>query len=323
MNKIITLTVNPAIDKSTTVAGIRPDRKLRCDVPIYEAGGGGINVSKVFNELGGKSLSMYLAGGPPGKHLRDLLVELDILQQIIPIQGWVRQNLAVTDTVNNQQFRFGMPGPIVAETEWKDALNKLEAILLEGDLLVASGSLCPGMPIDFYGKVSTIAKKKKVRFILDTSGEALVHGAKAGVYLLKPNLGELATLSGLKTISFQDLEKVARTFLKDNPCEVMVVSLGAQGALLLQKNSEEVTYISAPIVPKKSTIGAGDSMVAGMAFALAEGKSITDMAKFGVACGTAATMTEGTQLCKEKDVNELYKWIVSNSIDSHKIKINA
>ncbi|WP_273565701.1 1-phosphofructokinase family hexose kinase [Maribacter halichondriae] len=160
MNKIITLTINPAIDKSTAVAGIKPHSKLRCDVPIYEAGGGGINVSRVFNELGGKSLCMYLAGGPTGTHLKNLLVDLDILQQIIPIQGWVRENLAVTDTMNNQQYRFGMPGPLVAESEWQNALGKLEAILLDGDLLVASGSLCPGMPIDFYAKVSAITKKK-------------------------------------------------------------------------------------------------------------------------------------------------------------------
>ena len=141
MNKIITLTVNPAIDKSTSVSGFRPECKLRCGEPIYEAGGGGINVSKVFNELGGQSLSMYLAGGSTGKHLRKLLVQLGILQHIVPIKNWVRENLAVTDTINKRQYRFVMPGPFIADTEWKDALNKLEAILLEGDLLVASGSL--------------------------------------------------------------------------------------------------------------------------------------------------------------------------------------
>lgn len=321
MKKIITLTVNPAIDKSTTVVGIKPNSKLRCANPVYEAGGGGINVSRVLNELGGISLCMYMAGGSTGAHLRNMLVDLDILQQVIPTEGWVRENLSVTDTVNNQQYRFGMPGPMVNQSEWKNTLEQLETVLSEGDFLVASGSLCPGMPIDFFAQVSKISKKKKAKFILDTSGDALLKGAQAGAYLLKPNLGELATLCGIKTISFLDLESVAKTFLKNNPCEVLVVSMGAQGAIMI--TNENVEYIAAPIVYQKSTIGAGDSMVAGMVYTLAKGKSLSEMAKYGVACGTAATMTEGTQLCKKKDAEELYQWIETNSLTSEKSKINA
>lgn len=321
MKKIITLTVNPAIDKSTTVAGIKPNSKLRCAHPIYEAGGGGINVSRVLNELGETSLCMYMAGGPTGTHLRDMLVDLDILQQVISTEGWVRENLSVTDTVNNQQYRFGMPGHMVNQSEWKNTLKQLETVLSEGDFLVASGSLCPGMPIDFFAQVSKISQKKKVKLILDTSGDALLKGAQAGVYLLKPNLGELAKLCGLKTIFFFELESVAKTFLKNNPCEVLIVSLGSQGAIMI--TNENVEYIAAPIVYQKSTIGAGDSMVAGMVYALSKGKSLSEMVKYGVACGTAATMTEGTQLCKKRDAEELNKWIISNSKTTHKMKINA
>ena len=321
MKKIITLTVNPAIDKSTAVAGIHPNSKLRCEVPKYEPGGGGINVSRVINELGGISLCMYMAGGPSGGQLRDMLVDLDIQQQVIPIAGWVRENLSVTDTLNNQQYRFGMPGPLVNEYEWKNTLRQLESVLSEGDFLVASGSLCPGMPVDFFAQVSKIAQKEKAKLILDTSGEALLKGAQAGAYLLKPNLGELAALCGLETISFLDIESVAKEFVKNNPCEVLVISLGSQGALMV--TNKVVKYIAAPIVYQKSTIGAGDSMVAGMVYALALGKSITDMVIYGVACGTAATMTEGTQLCKKKDVEELNEWIVSNTNTTKKIKINV
>jgi 6-phosphofructokinase 2 len=138
MKKTITLTVNPALDKSTMVAGIRPHYKLRCTAPIYEAGGGGINISRVIKELGGTSLCMYIAGGPTGAYLKNLLEEADIIQQIVPIQAWTRENLAVMDTLNNQQYRFGMPGPPVSGSEWKNTLAKLEAVLLEGDYLVAS-----------------------------------------------------------------------------------------------------------------------------------------------------------------------------------------
>ena len=321
MKKIITLTVNPTIDKSTTVSGIKPNSKLRCTKPVYEAGGGGINVSRVLHKLGGNSLCMYMAGGATGKHLQDMLVDLELLQQVIPIAGRVRENLSVTDTINNQQYRFGMPGPKISEREWKNTLGQLDSVLSAGDVLVASGSLCPGMPIDFYAQVSKIAQNKKVKVILDTSGDALLKGAQAGVYLLKPNLGELAKLCGVKTISFLELESVAKTFLKNNPCEVLVVSIGAQGAIMI--TNEIVEYIAAPIVFQKSTIGAGDSMVAGMVYSLAKGKSLSEMAKYGVACGTAATMTPGTQLCEKKDADELFQWITNNSKSAQKIKINA
>ncbi|MEX0289884.1 MAG: 1-phosphofructokinase family hexose kinase [Flavobacteriaceae bacterium] len=321
MRKIVTLTVNPAIDKSTFIEGIKPFNKLRCQESTYEPGGGGINVSKVLKELGGTSLCMYMAGGPTGTHLKEMLADLDILQQLIPIAGRVRENLSVTDTLNNQTYRFGMPGPTVMENEWKNVLGHLEAILLEGDILVASGSICSGMPTNFFAQVAKIAHEKKVKYILDTNGEALVKGAEAGVYLLKPNLGELATLCGVQTIPFLELESMAKAYLQNNPCELMIVSLGAQGAVMVTK--EQVEYIAAPIVYRKNNNRAGDSMVAGMVFAMTQGKTISEMAQYGVACGTAAIMTEGSQPCRIKDVEELYQWIQANSLNSGKIKINA
>ncbi|MCK5443047.1 MAG: 1-phosphofructokinase family hexose kinase [Maribacter sp.] len=310
MKKVITLTINPAIDKSTNVAGIKPNSKLRCASPVFEAGGGGVNVSRVIKELGGTSLCMYLAGGPTGVHLKNMLTDVDILQQIIPMEGWTRENLAVTDTTTNQQYRFGMPGPQVKEEEWRKVLAHLEDILVEGDYLVASGSLSPGIPSNFYAKIALISKKKKVKFILDTSGEALIKGANAGVFLIKPNLGELSTLCGVKTISALELESLAKEFLEKKTCEVMVVSLGARGALLVTQDTSE--HILAPTVFPKSTIGAGDSMLAGMVLGLAEGKTYSEMTKYGVACGTAAIMSPGTQLCKKKEVDRLYEWILNN-----------
>ncbi|WP_047414646.1 1-phosphofructokinase family hexose kinase [Cellulophaga sp. Hel_I_12] len=321
MKNIVTLTVNPAIDKSTTVTCIKPNSKLRCTTPIFEAGGGGINISRVIHELNEISTCLYLAGGPTGTHLHQLLEAENISQQMIPILGWTRENLAVTDTTTHQQFRFGMPGPDVSEEECTKVLKHLELILSEGDYLVASGSLSPKMSVDFFAKVATIAKSKKVKFILDSSGEPLVYGAKAGVFLLKPNLGELSRLCGVDAIHFSEIETLAQNFLRNNPCEVMVVSLGPQGAVMVTKNT--VDYIAAPIVLQQSTIGAGDSMVAGMILGLAQGKSLVEMAKYGVACGTAATMTPGTQLCRKKDVDALYKWITENSKENTKININT
>jgi 6-phosphofructokinase 2 len=310
MTKIISITVNPAIDKSTTVAGIRPNSKLRCAVPVFEPGGGGINVSRAIKKLGGNSLCTYLAGGSPGAHLNSLLEQEGIEQKQLHIKKWTRENLSVTDTNNNHQYRFGMPGPVIEEEEWQQGLKLLKASIAEGDYVVASGSLAPGIPVDFYARVALLVQKQKAKLILDTFGEPLLLGARAGVYMLKPNLGELSALCGVAYISAVELEDLAKTYLEKNSCEVIVVSMGPKGALLVTKNITE--HIPAPVVHQKSTIGAGDSMVAGMVFSMAQGKSMTEMARYGVACGTAATMNPGTQLCKKEDANTLYQWIHSN-----------
>lgn len=307
MGRIITLTVNPAIDKNTTVAGIRPNSKLRCTEPTFDAGGGGINVSRAIQNLGGSSLCSYFAGGPSGAFLKHLLDEKNIEQSVIEIEGFTRENLAVTDTNTNQQFRFGMPGPSVKTKELENALQHLELQLKKDDYLVASGKLPPNVPDDFYVKVSLIAEKKGAKFILDTSGDALIKAANSHVYMLKPNLAELGMLCNETSITDLNLKSMAKTFLENYDCEILVVSLGPKGALLATKN--EMIQIPAPVVHQKSTIGAGDSMVAGMVMSLIWERSFSDMVSYGVACGTAATMHHGTQLCFKKDADNLYDWI--------------
>lgn len=307
MYRIITLTINPAIDKSTMVDRMVPNSKLRCASPRYDAGGGGINVSRAIKKLGGSSLCIYLAGGPSGDFLKSLLDEENIEQRVIVTEAWTRENLSVTDSFCDQQYRFGMPGSKVNDAEWKEVLTVLEETLTEGDYLVASGSLAPGIPDDFYHRVALIAEKRNAKLILDTSGEPLIEGVKDGVFLLKPNLSELSALCGVTSISTLNLERLAKQFLKENAIEVIVVSMGASGVMLI--THDQIEHIPAPVVLKKSTIGAGDSMVAGMVLSLSMGKSLSEMARYGVAAGTAATMKPGTQLCDKQNVDQLHDWI--------------
>lgn len=307
MKNIITLTVNPIIDKSTTIDGIRPNIELKCTSPIFRAGGGGINVSLAIRKLGGKSLSIYLAGGPNGLRLQNLMEAEGISQEVIVLRDLTRDYLSVMDIATELEYRFGIPGPFVIEKEWQESLNKIENHLQEGDYLVASGKLAPGIPDDFFVKVAGITKQKKARLILDTKGEALIQAIKAEIFLFKPNLAELSAVCGVNSISFSELETLAVNFLERHSCEVMVVSLGAKGALLVSQ--QEVAYIHAPVVRQKSIIGAGDSMVAGMVLSLLANRSFIEMAQYGVACGTAATMRSGTQLCQKEDVDKLYEWI--------------
>ena len=166
MNNIITLTMNPVVDKDTSVAGIVPNKKLRCRSPDYYAGGGGINISRALKKLGGGSLCMYVAGGPSGTHLQQLVSEEGIPQKVIHIQGWTRENLSVTDTNTHLQYRFGVPGPKVSKKEWSEVLKQVEINTGEGDYLVASGKLPLAIPNDFYVQVSKIVKKHMQRWML-------------------------------------------------------------------------------------------------------------------------------------------------------------
>ncbi len=311
MPVIVTLTLNPAIDKSTFVDRIYPEQKLRCDRPKYDAGGGGINVSKAIKKLGGESLAVFPVGGPTGILLQDLVREAGITYQAVPTAAWTRENFIVVEKSSNGQYRFGLPGPELSEAEGLACLNIIRKMSPKADYIVASGSLPPGVPVDFYAQVARLAKELDARFILDTSGEPLKLAANEGVFLLKPNLGELGKLNGTDSLDVTLADDAAAEIIGRGNCGVVVVSLGPQGALLVTK--EGYDHVPAPTVQKKSTVGAGDSMVAGMTYSLAQGKNYREMIRFGVACGTAATMNAGTELFKKEDVDKLYKWIKAYS----------
>jgi 6-phosphofructokinase 2 len=304
MEKIVTLTLNPAIDKSTTVQSIVPDKKLRCAAPKYEPGGGGVNVSRAIKRLEGNSTAIYLAGGFSGKFYEQLLIDEGIESLVIATSGHTRENLIVVDQSANLQYRFGMPGPIITESEWQECLNKLEQCR-DIEYIVASGSLPEGVPLDFFARLTTLAKKIDAKLILDTSGEPLRNAVDDGVYMIKPNLGELSFLKGTEELNEDDAVDAAREIINNGGCQVMVISMGPAGALLITK--DEVIQSKAPTVKKRSTVGAGDSMVAGMVVALSKGWSFTKVLQYGIATGTATTMNPGTELCRKEDVARLFK----------------
>lgn len=280
---------------------------MRCGEPKFEPGGGGINVSRAIKKLGGESVAVFPHGGPAGIHLQDLLKEEGVSANPIEVKNWTRENFIVVETASNRQFRFGMPGPELFENEWKKCLEELDAHAEKIDYIVASGSMPPGVPNDFYARLAKISKAKNAHLVLDTSGEALKEAVKEGIFLLKPNLKELSDLVGRELKTIEEQEKAAMKIVNDGKIEIMVVSLGASGAFLA--SAEGIYHVSAPSVAKKSTVGAGDSMVAGLVLALSRGMSHLDALRFGVASGTAATMNPGTELCKKEDVEALFNWI--------------
>jgi 6-phosphofructokinase 2 len=308
---IVTITINPALDKSSAIEKLIPEKKLRCTNPAIEAGGGGINVSKAIQKLGGESLALFPAGGTNGEILKRILLKENINFRDFPVIAETRENFTIHETATNAQYRFVMPGKALTGGEINRFLGFIYSLDPFPDIIVASGSLCPGAPDNFFASVANLAKSRGAKYFADTSGEPLRMAVEEGVYLLKPNLSELCTLVGKDYLELNEIDEAAGILLEKGSCEVIVVSMGPGGALMITKNVRE--KIPAPTVKKMSTVGAGDSMVAGMAWMLEQGKSLSEMVRFGVACGTAATMNSGTQLFKKDDVLKLYDWITKHS----------
>jgi 6-phosphofructokinase 2 len=316
---IVTITMNPAVDKSTSISKLVPEKKMRCTELITEAGGGGINVSKAIKELGGESLAVFPSGGMNGKLLENYLTKQHINFKSIPVEHDTRENIVVRETDTNSQFRFVMPGASLSEKEAQVCFELLQQMQPRPTCIVASGSLPPGLPENFFGQLAKVAKQMNARFIIDTSGKPLQLAAKEGVYLLKPNLSELCALVGKEHLEVNEVDDAAMEVIKEGRCEVMVVSMGPSGALLVTREGCE--HVPTPTVKKQSTVGAGDSMVAGMVWMMEQEKSLSEMVRFGVACGTAATMNPGTQLFKKEDVYRLFDWI-NKYADNYKMNLD-
>jgi 6-phosphofructokinase 2 len=306
MAQIITLTLNPCVDKSTSVSALMPEKKLRCADPKFEPGGGGLNVAKAIHRLGGEALAVYPAGGHSGSLLRALMDGEGLRSLVIPARGITRENMHVVDNTTNYQYRFTMPGPTLEADEWKACLAALKD-QKQAQFIVVSGSLPKGLSPGIFHELSALSREMNARLVVDTSGDALKEAAAAGAYLLKPNLGELCSLAGYDEVNEEDAERVAREIIQSGKCEVLIISMGPTGALLVSEN--ETVRVVPPAVKRRSTVGAGDSMVAGVVYSLSKGKSMKETLMYGVACGTAATINPGTDLCHLPDVENLYRLI--------------
>jgi 6-phosphofructokinase 2 len=303
--RVVTVTVNPTVDVNTAVDAVAPEHKLRCDPPHYEPGGGGVNVSRAMTRLGAASLALYLSGGSHGALLDELLDAEGLERRAIPIAGATREGFIVFERATGQQYRFGLPGPEVDEGVWRTLIETLVDSRPKPDYVVASGSLPPGMREDFYAQLAAALRPHGTRVVLDTSGAALQEGIAGGVYLIKPNLAEFARLVRRELPHEEDKVEAARELVASGRVEVVLISLGAGGALLV--TADEDAFLRAPTVPIQSKVGAGDSMVAGVVTALVRGWSVREAARFGVAAGAAAVMTPGTELCRRDDTERLYR----------------
>jgi 6-phosphofructokinase 2 len=304
MPPIVTLTLNPAVDKISKVDHVVAERKLRCQEPEYHPGGGGLNVARAITELGGKVEAYWACGGLIGQLLKQLLDDEGVAHHPLDIQMQTRENLIVYEKSSTLQYRFGMPGATLSSDEIQKCMELLRTIDPPPEYLVLSGSLPSGVDQSLYAHVSR-AMPSSCRVVLDTSGVPLQRGLEVPVYLIKPNMHELGQLAGRAVEDDSQIRQVARSLIAQKQVQAVVTSLGSGGAVLT--TADEHQHVRAPTVHIQSKVGAGDSMVAGLVFALSQGKELADALRFGVAAGSAAVMTAGTELCRKEDTERLYR----------------
>ena len=308
MDRVATLTLNPAIDGACEADAVFPTHKVRTRNERYDPGGGGINVARVLARLGEKVEVVYLAGGATGALLDELLDQNGLIRRRIAIHDHTRQSLAVYERDTGKEFRFVPEGPLVSDAEWRAAFDHCAA--LDHGWLVASGSLPRGVPTDFYARLSAAMAGRDVRLVVDTSGPALQAALQAGgLFLAKPSLGEFEALVGRKLEGTDAVGRAALELVRAGKAQNIAVSMGHEGAVLAHAGGVQVR--AALDVPVKSATGAGDCFVAGMVHGFMRGTDAgqTDAAsafRWGMAAGTAAVLNPGTDLAHPGDIRAMW-----------------
>lgn len=299
---IITITLNPAIDKTVEIDDFSAGNVNRISGVRVDAGGKGINVSKVIKTLGGESRAFGILAGRAGGYIKEYLDSEKIENDFVFVEGETRTNIKIVDKRNHSNTDINEAGPEVSVKALEEVREKLFRSLNKEDILILCGSVPANVDKGIYGKWILKAKEKGVKTILDADREMLKFGIEAGPYLVKPNLHELELMFNRKIESTEEAIKLAKTLLR-NGVEVIVVSLGKDGAIFINK---ECTILAKGIqVDVKSTVGAGDSMVAALAYSMHKGYSLEEAVKLSVATGSANVMTTGTEPAKLETILEL------------------
>lgn len=289
---IITVTLNPAVDKVMVIKDFRAGSVNRASDIMQEAGGKGINVSKTISSLGGKSKALGILAGDSGSFIEKSVKAMSIDSDFIYVPGETRTNVKISDPFNNQVTDINEPGPTVSTEDIERLSSKLFGTLCKDDILVLTGSAPQGVNKDIYQLWIKEAKKNGVRCVLDADGELLQYGVEAGPFLAKPNIHELERLFAIKTQNMDEVIELARKLLQKGT-KMVAVSCGEKGAVFVTE--AWVAVVEGLSIEVKSTVGAGDAMVAALSYGLHEGLAAEEMIKLAVASGTATVMSYSNQ----------------------------
>jgi 6-phosphofructokinase 2 len=305
MATILTVTVNPALDVTTSTAKLEPQRKLRCGPPVTDAGGGGANVSRAIRELGGESRAFVALGGNTGRLFAQILQHAGVDYAEFPLGGETRSSFTVMEESTGLYYRFVLPGPEQSRETGERMLAELGR-LVDSDTryVVASGSLLPGLGNDFYARLGNIVRWRGAKLILDTHGDALKEGLAGRPYLIRLNEIEARELAG-ETAHHAPIGDLARGLVGRRAADVVVIGLGEQGSIVTTADAQ--FSIAPPKVQVRSMVGAGDSYLAALTLALSRDWSLEAANRYGVAAAASAVTGVATDLCRRPETEELFK----------------
>jgi len=314
---IYTLTLNPAIDRELTVKEIEYDKVLSALEARVDFGGKGFNVSRMLQSLGTASVAVGFVGGNTGRRLQDGLHALGIDSDFVWVENETRTNISVVTQAHDHYIKVNEKGPLVNEAKQAELLEKIDSIARAGDWWVLAGSLPPGMDDSFYARVIKVLNERQAIAILDTTGEALRQGCNEKPFLIKPNGEETKTLTGMPVDTSTQVA-LAAAELRKMGAQNVVISLGKDGALL--QTAEGTWMVYPPVVKEKNPIGAGDAMVGGLVWALAQGRPLDEALSWGVASGAAAASLSGTDVGSLAQITELRSGVRSEALE---IRVNS
>jgi 6-phosphofructokinase 2 len=303
MASILTLTLNPVIDVSTSVARLEPIHKLRCGPVQRDPGGGGINVARVVRRLGSDVVAVYPAGGLIGALLRKLTDAEGVQSRTVAIAEETREDFTVFEEENAQQYRFVLPGPQLSEAEWRACLETISSFDGPLSFIVASGSLPPGVPPDVFGVLADAAKAKGAKLVVDGTKPVLQAALEKGVHLIKPNLREMRDLMDEPLAGKPEWIDACRRLVAAGGTELVALTLAEGGALLVGR--EQAWFAEGLPVKMVSAVGAGDSFLGAFVWAMSRGHPPQEALRHGIAAGSAALLTPATDLCLKADVERL------------------
>lgn len=309
---IYTVTLNPAVDKELVVPAIEMDTVLRSRAIHIDYGGKGFNVSRMLQSLGSSSVALGFAGGHNGELLRDGLASLGIESDFVWVEAETRTNISIVTEVPSHYVKVNEPGPMISLAAREALKEKVKRLAQAGDWWVLAGSLPPGVPPTIYAELVEEIQKSDARVILDTSGEALRWGCSGRPFLVKPNELEIQQLTGMPVNNLKEIAAAARA-MQNDAIEHVVVSLGKEGALLVDR--ESAWQAASPKIKERNPIGAGDSMVGGLVWGLSEGRSVPDALRLGIACGAATASLSGTAVGSRQLVEELLAQVKLTEFD--------
>ena len=298
------------MDVAARVDNMAPNVKLRCTDPALDPGGGGVNVSRALRFLGGSSNAFIATGGAMGH----LLAELLDIEGINPITfetpGSTRQSFSVTETSGGDQYRYVLPGPVWTDELVTRAREHIRRIVTPDTLVVASGSLPPGVPSAFYRDLNTDISTTGAQMILDTSGAALDASIHNDIpyFVLRMDGEEAEHLAGHSFHTPHALAEFARSLVEKNVSDQIILALGAEGSVGV--SAHEMFFCKPPTVKPDSKIGAGDSLVAAATLALAQGRSFREAVTYGTAAAASAVTTPASRLCDKLATDSYARQVV-------------